>query len=329
MITMDSDQLQIMIEDYIMHIKNGHSRSAVANPLYALEAFLDINDVQINWRKVRRLLPAQAKKAGKHAWSTKDIQKILAHTADVRAKALIHFLASTGVRIGAITDIKIKHVKNRDEDCKSVCVYADDKEEYHTFLTPEASQYLDRYIEKRRTDGENITDDSPLFRTAYTIGISPVKALSQDAMENIIYRILCRIGMRGNGNGKRNSVAIHHGFRKRFNTIMKTTPGINPHLVEKMMGHSTTIPLDDAYLDSSIDQLFEEFKKAVPSLVIDDSERHRLEIEKAEKKATELQEKVFEINKLKQKVYEFESFKEDMRQEFKDMIKDLKLQSKK
>ncbi|WP_316505174.1 hypothetical protein [Nitrosopumilus sp.] len=53
---------------------------------------------------------------------------------------------STEVRIGAITDIKIKHVKNKDENCKSVCVYADDKEEYHAFLTPEASQYLDKYI---------------------------------------------------------------------------------------------------------------------------------------------------------------------------------------
>lgn len=74
---MDSGQLQIMIEDYIMHIKKDHSRSAVANPLYALETFLDINDVQINWRKIRRLLPAQAKKGGKHAWSTEDIQKIL------------------------------------------------------------------------------------------------------------------------------------------------------------------------------------------------------------------------------------------------------------
>ncbi|WP_316505173.1 hypothetical protein [Nitrosopumilus sp.] len=63
---MDSNQLQIMMEDYIIHIKKDHSRSAVTNPLYALEAFLDINNVQINWRKIRRLLPAQAKKTGKH-----------------------------------------------------------------------------------------------------------------------------------------------------------------------------------------------------------------------------------------------------------------------
>ena len=72
---MDSKQLQIMIEDYVMELSKDHSRSSVANPFYALEAFLDINDVMLNWKKIRRLLPAQGKKRGKLAsrWNNEGV----------------------------------------------------------------------------------------------------------------------------------------------------------------------------------------------------------------------------------------------------------------
>ena len=63
-------------------------------------------------------------------------------------------------------------------------------------------------------------------------------------------------------------------------------------LAEKMFGHSTpTIPLDETYVDSTIDKLFEEYKKAIPELTIDVSERLRMTNQKLEREKSELEEK--------------------------------------
>ena len=78
-------------------------------------------------------MPKQEKKSGRHAWSTAQIQKMLEFVPNRRTKALIHFLVSTGVRIGAISDMTIEDVAQTANGCKSVRVYADDKEEYSRF----------------------------------------------------------------------------------------------------------------------------------------------------------------------------------------------------
>ena len=55
---------------------------------------------------------------------------------------------------------------------------------------------------------------------------------------------------------------------------------MNNNLAEKMMGHSVTIPLDDVYLDASVDVIFNEFKKAIPELTIDSTARKEIELQK-------------------------------------------------
>tara|TARA_B110000495_G_scaffold162594_1_gene147558 strand:+ start:276 stop:536 length:261 start_codon:yes stop_codon:yes gene_type:complete len=71
--------------------------------------------------------------------------------------------------------------------------------------------------------------------------------------------------------GKFETMARHR-FRKRFNIILKSNPNIN--IIEKLMVHSTTIPLDNIYFKPAIEQLFEGYQKVIPDLMIDD--KHRL-----------------------------------------------------
>jgi len=57
---------------------------------------------------------------------------------------------------------------------------------------------------------------------------------------------------------------------------------------EKMFSHSTpSIPLDETYTDFSVEKLFEEYKKAIPELTIDDSERLRINNERLQKEKHE------------------------------------------
>jgi len=79
-------------------------------------------------------------------------------------------------------------------------------------------------------------------------------------------------------SGYRFDKALNTAFRKRFNTIVKSTNGINPHLAEKLMGHSVTIPLDNTYMDPEIDKLFNEFVKVIPALTVDESLKLKAEI---------------------------------------------------
>jgi integrase len=81
------------------------------------------------------MTPEKVKKAGYSAYQTGDIQKMLGFCGrSKRNRALIHFLASTGCRVGAIHDLRLKHVTQED-DSKSVLFYEGSNEEYYGFLT--------------------------------------------------------------------------------------------------------------------------------------------------------------------------------------------------
>lgn len=173
---------------------------------------------------------------GGEAWLTDEISKILSFTTELRTKTLIHFIASSGIRIGALKNLKMKHVTHI-EDCKSVLVYEGTIEEYLTFLTPETSSILDNYIQKKESDGETITPESPVFRSTYQLGYAKVKPSNSNALKEIILTLILKSGLRINQikTGTLYNKQADHGFRKRFNTILKTTPEMNISLAEKMM----------------------------------------------------------------------------------------------
>ena len=81
---------------------------------------------------------------------TSEISTMLSFATELRTKTLVHFLASSAIRIGALESLKMKHV-TQIEDCKSIIVYDGTTEEYVTFLMPEASSIFDDYIQKRES----------------------------------------------------------------------------------------------------------------------------------------------------------------------------------
>ena len=300
-------KLQIMMEDYVMHLKKTISPNAINLPIAAVKAFLDCNDVELRWSKIKRLKPARVKKTGGEAWLTSEVAKMLSFITELRTKTLVHFIASSGIRIGALEDIKMRHIKQID-DCKSILVYDGTNEEYVTFLTPEASLMFDDYIQKRESNGERLTPESPALRSSYQLGYAKVKPSNTNALKEIIRALILKSGLRINQIkiGKRYNKQADHGFRKRFNTILKTTSDMNISLVEKMMGHSVTVALDNVYLDPTVEQLFKEFKKAIPELTIDDSERIRTEKKNLEQKQTEVEKQRIENEKMLQRIEKLE-----------------------
>ena len=282
----DPKQLQIMVEDYVLYLKTKLSPNSFDTPIAALQLFLELNDVMLNFKKIRKLLPARVKKSGERGYTTKEIQKMLEYSPDKRTKAIIHFIAASGIRIGAFDGLKLKYVVEMPMGCKAVQVYEGSTEEYWTFLTPEASEALDNYLNERRNDGEMITPESPVFRARYSLGVQKAQTLSISSIIQIIYRVLNRAELRQNLKNNRYEVQLDHGFRKRFNTILKLNRTINANIVEKLMGHSKG--LDGVYLKPTRQESFEEYKKGISDLTIDDSERTLAEKKKIEIERSEL-----------------------------------------
>jgi len=52
---------------------------------------------------------------------------------------------------------------------------------------------------------------------------------------------------------------------------MKLRKDCNLSLSEKLMGHSVTVGLDNHYLPVTNESLFDEFRNAIPELIIEES----------------------------------------------------------
>lgn len=218
-VKLEKIEIQKLVETYVIHLKKQVSPNTIPSQANAIKTFLEVNDIDLNWRKIKRLYPAPVKRSGSSAYSTEDVKKMLDASPQIRNKAIIHFLASSGVRIGALPELYLRHIRDMPLDCKMITVYEESIEEYQTFLTPEASKALDDYLEQRRKNNEVLSDDSPLFRERYQLGSLHAKSISKGAIQGIVTRALKNSNVRGQKKNGRYSEQLVHGFRKRFDSF--------------------------------------------------------------------------------------------------------------
>ncbi|NQV40101.1 MAG: site-specific integrase [Nitrosopumilus sp.] len=252
-----------------------------------IKLFLDMNDILLNWLKIKKYFPAKRPVANQLPYTDDDARELLAATTSVRNKAFIHFLAATGCRVGAIPELTIEDVKQIEEGAV-VTIYKDTTEEYRTCLTPEALYNLKKYLSQRI----NTNTDSPLFTTK-----NNVDSLSLDAAGDVIRHIRKQAKLTvDNGRKTTKGKSQNHAFRKRF-TLCLANADIQSKFIEYMMGHYEK--QDRYYFKPSNEDLWFQYKKAIKILTLDKSKSMKYELEQNkviiddyEKK---LQEKVSEI----------------------------------
>jgi len=194
-LSIPSKKAQQMIEDYLVHLKKTKPNSATAY-IWGIKHFFIMNEIKLNWEIIQKMLPPREVKSGYKAWTTEQIQKILPYSKTKRNRALIHFLASTGSRIGVFDhDLKMKHLFDVGHGCKGVTLYFAFREEYFSFLTPEALASLVEYHEERKRDGEIFDEDTPLFRLTYQLGSNPAKQMNSECAKKITDRIVKNSGI--------------------------------------------------------------------------------------------------------------------------------------
>ena len=301
LITIPSDEIQVMVEDYVFSRKKMNlTRLSIKGYLNGIKLFLDMNDVVINWVKIKKFLPEASKPSGQNAYSHEDCIEILNSSINKKFRCLVHVLASSGMRIGAVRELQLKHLEDMPHGCKSVLVYADTKDEYQTFISPEAVKALDDYLAERKLQGDKINSDSFVIVTSKR----GFKQCNRTTIRMVIARNVGKLKASKLITGNRTDKMVNHAFRKRFNTILKSNKEINIVLAERMMGHSVTIPLDNSYLDVSKEELFKQYLKALPELYIDEKYKLEAELIERQQQIEELESKDNKIRALELQMLE-------------------------
>lgn len=304
--------IQKLLENWVLHLKDNNKKGkTIKAKLCAVELFLEMNRIIFYKKILHKLIPSNDYiPGGDIPFTTEEIKMMLDATTKLRTKALIHFVASTGVRPASIADpvLELKHIEDMPHGCKAVKIYDGSKEGYWAFLTPEASKALDNYLSSRERNGEKLSPNSPVFSNfkKNTYGKNN-EHLSAKSLRQIVSNVISVGGIKRTKKGARYDKAVIYGFRKRFNTILKLNNDVNSNIAEKLMAH--TRGLDGTYLTPTREECFNEFIKAIPELTISDEARDKLKI-------TQLQKQVISIEDLKSYLSDFAS---DVEKEFKEI----------
>jgi len=306
-----TDKIQDHLENYVL-FKRKQGIISIRPRISAIELFLEMNKVLFHKKVLHRLLPSDDNPLGGGvAYTNEDVLAMVKATKKIRTKAIVYFLASTGMRIGGFADppLRKKHMIKMTDGCYGVRIYEGSREGYWAFLTPETVSILNQYFESRKINGEKITDESFIFAT-YPSGKGVLEHLDANAVTQILKRLVKASGItRVKVNQSHYDKSLAHGFRKRFNTILKLNSEVNSNIAEKLMAHKRG--LDGLYFVPTIEECFEEFKKAILDLTVDQTQRQKIKIDELKKETTELKEKEKEIDKLREELEGLQEFKKE------------------
>lgn len=287
----EPEKCQAVIQDFIFRQKMRYNEKEISgvqvgNYIKPIQLLFKIQDINgINWWKLNRFLPYSRKISNDRIPLIEDIRKVVSY-GDQRLKFMVASMVSGGFRVGAWENMEVGDitpiVKNGEVVSAKVVIYRGEHEEYFTFITPEAYEMFQEYLDIRRKASEHILDSSPALRKAMLItkissNLDKVESerpkdvrLKLTAIRTIMLRAWRKAGYRweGGSKGKRYDFKMFHGFRKYFKT--KAEDVMKSLNVETLMGHSTGVT--DSYYRPSEQDLLEDYLKAVPLLTIAEAE---------------------------------------------------------
>jgi integrase len=110
------------IIDFIVSLKRkGLGYFAIRNYVMTIISFYKINDIVLNTKKIGKFMPEYKRVKKDRAYTREEIHKML-QIADERMGVIILLLASSGMRLGAISPLKLRNLQD-----KEITVYENSK----------------------------------------------------------------------------------------------------------------------------------------------------------------------------------------------------------
>ena len=312
----DNKRIQNIIKSYIDYsYDRGLSPSTVRVHYNAIKHFYESNEVVLNWALVKDWVGAftNIKRAMDMPYTYEEIHRML-DKADERKRVMVLLLASTGMRRGALSELRYGDIKwIEDFQIYEITVYRGFRQEYRTFCSMECAFSLNSYLDFRRRHGETITEDSYLMRKQFdkrNNQIHPKVSAASDppekhklgykGIETLIIQLISDAGIRSGENkvtrkGDRYRNMLAHSFRKFFeNKCLES--GLDPFYASVLMGHKAGIGVEKHYYRpdaiTGANSLVELYaNKAAPYLTISEENRMKLKNRELEMKNKENQER--------------------------------------
>lgn len=329
-----ANQLQLELINYIMDMRDNRklSPSSIRSHISAIQTFLVINDFSsINWTKVKKFVGEFYKVADDRPYTRDEIKRLVDEAHSLRDKAIVLLLSSSGLRVGGLVSLQLKHLIPNDKyGIYQIDVYKKSREAYTTFCTPETRAAIDLYLDWRRRLGETLTPESPLFRVEFDtrFGASaPAKQIDRALVCRILKILRYETGIakvqhltecvkRGR---PRSHIKTLHGLRKYLSTSLEIE-GVNPVYVELLLGHN--LGLKSVYTKPTPMQLLEGngdtvlgYIHGIDALTINEENRLKIENLKIKQRNESLESEKDEIAILRKELEPLISLKETLMRE--------------
>ena len=163
----DTEKFEL-ITDFLIYLKKERnvSPSTINITFSAIKRFYKSNRVAaLDWDQ---LAYYKGKFTGKviedRLYTNEEIKQLL-DCADLREKVLVYILFSTGMRIGGLTELKLRDLTfMENKKIYQFKVYSESiPDRYITFCTPECAEIINKYLKYRENQGDTLKPSSPLI----------------------------------------------------------------------------------------------------------------------------------------------------------------------
>jgi hypothetical protein len=274
-----------MLRIQTKRVKSGAiSEGTIYNYYKAAKVFCDQNDIIATWKKITKIIPTGRRDADDRVPTDEEIQRLIMYP-DRRLKPIVFTMISSGIRIEAWNYLKWKHIEPKYDDEKllgaKIIVYAGEREQYYSFITPEAYNYLKSYMDYRALHGEEINGNSWVMRNLFestikngvNLGKPKIpKRLSATGIKSLLERAATSEGLfKPLDNGeKRREWKVAHGLRKLMKTRCETA-GMRSLHIEMLLGHN--VGVTKSYYRPLESEMLEDYQKAIPLLTIEEANK--------------------------------------------------------
>lgn len=203
----------------VMRERRGIKMSTMQTRLHYLSSFWDFLTTEelVRSNPVKKVGVLKLEKTIKKPFSAAEMEALRTGCEELRDRALVEFLYSTGVRVSELVHLNVGDIEMGKQE---LIVYGKGSKERKTYLTDSAKFYLKRYFRTRPQEG---LGEQPLFVTLD----APHSRLTISGVQNMLRTL-----------GRRAGVAnVHpHRFRRTIATDLLSR-GMPIEQVKEFLGH--------------------------------------------------------------------------------------------
>jgi integrase len=291
-----------MITGYIHYLSEERKmrRDSIKTQIAPIIHFFKINndDFHLRMDNFKLHLPPDDEFVNEdRSYTTEEIAQVIG-VCDLRVRAVILLMASTGMRIGALPLLRIgdlSKISFQGSEVYKVQVYARTRDKFICFTTPEAARRgIDEYLDYRARSGETLKDEAPLIREQFNIDDSiRIQYPRFVTLKAIEYLLLCNL--KRSGARRPGKVHMSHGFRKFFMTQCEQS-GMKSINVKMLLGHDIGVS-GHYYRPAESDILEDYMTHAADALTISSEAKLRQQIKNKENEVNFIYEEISSLKR--------------------------------